>query len=183
MNSLNPLIPRQPVPALNVSLLDGSRFVLGAEPGKNFDMVVFYRGLHCPVCAKYLIELERLMDDYTNRGVSVLALSSDTEERTRKMAEKVKANKLRFAHGLSLVSARQWGLYTTLSRGKTSIGIEEPALFSEPGLFIVRPDGTLYYGSTQTMPFARPAFQDLLGAIDFALANDYPARGEYTGEV
>ena len=32
---MNPLIPRQPVPALNVTLLDGSRFVLGAEPGDN----------------------------------------------------------------------------------------------------------------------------------------------------
>ncbi|MCE2749571.1 MAG: AhpC/TSA family protein, partial [Rhodobacter sp.] len=52
-----------------------------------------------------------------------------------------------------------------------------------PGVFIVRPDGALYYGSTQTMPFARPSFQDLLGAIDFAIAKDYPARGEYTGEV
>ncbi|MDZ7857087.1 hypothetical protein [Sphaerotilus sp.] len=70
------------------------------------------------------------------------------------------------------------------SRGKTSIGIEEPALFSEPGVFLVRPDGTLYYyGEVQTMPFARPQFQDLLGAIDFALAKDYPARGEFTGAV
>ena len=57
------------------------------------------------------------------------------------------------------------------------------ALFSDPGVFLVRPDGTLYYGSTQTMPFARPAFQDLLGAIDFAISKDYPARGEYSGDV
>jgi len=69
------------------------------------------------------------------------------------------------------------------SRGKTSIGIEEPPLFNEPGVFLVKPDGTLYYGAVQTMPFARPQFQDLLGAIDFAIAKDYPARGEYTGEV
>jgi nitric oxide reductase subunit B len=72
---------------------------------------------------------------------------------------------------------------TMLKGRKTSIGIEEPALFSEPGVFLVRPDGTLYYGAVQTMPFARPSFQDLLGAIDFAIAKDYPARGEYTGEV
>jgi hypothetical protein len=47
----------------------------------------------------------------------------------------------------------------------------------------VRPDITLYYGAVQTMPFARPDFTDLLGAIDFALTKDYPARGEYTGTV
>jgi len=60
---------------------------------------------------------------------------------------------------------------------------EIPMRLSEPGVFIVRPDSTLYYGSAQTMPFARPSFQDLLGAIDFAIVKGYPARGEYTGEV
>ena len=89
----------------------------------------------------------------------------------------------KFGYGLSLKSARQWGLFISTSRGKTSIGIEEPALFSEPGLFLVRPDGTLYYGAVQTMPFARPSFKDLLMAIDFAIEKDYPARGEYTGAV
>jgi hypothetical protein len=50
-------------------------------------------------------------------------------------------------------------------------------------VFIVRPDGTLYDGSTKTMTFARPQFQDLLGAVGFAVSKNYPARGEYTGEV
>lgn len=177
------LMPRRPVPALNLSLVGGGRFVLGAEPGKAFDLVVFYRGLHCPICAKYLLELERLAPDFAQRGVAVVAASSDDAERAQAMADKVKASAMKVAHGLSLASARQWGLYISTSRGKTSIGIEEPARFSEPGVFLVRPDGTLYYGAVQTMPFARPGFQDLLGAIDFALANDYPARGEYAGEV
>ena len=177
------IIPRLPAPSLNVPLNAGGRFVLGAEPGERFDLVVFYRGLHCPICAKYLMELERLVPEFEKRGVQVVAVSSDSAERARAMAEKVKASNLRFGHTLSLQSARQWGLYVSTSRGKTSLGIEEPALFSEPGVFIVRPDATLYYGSTQTMPFARPSFQDLLGAVDFAIANDYPARGEYTGSL
>nr|NIR90840.1 AhpC/TSA family protein [Gammaproteobacteria bacterium]NIU06316.1 AhpC/TSA family protein [Gammaproteobacteria bacterium]NIV52881.1 AhpC/TSA family protein [Gammaproteobacteria bacterium]NIX87589.1 AhpC/TSA family protein [Gammaproteobacteria bacterium] len=57
-------------------------------------------------------------------------------------------------------------------------GIEEPALFSEPALYLVRPDGTLYFGTVQTMPFARPRFADILQALDFVIKNDYPARGE-----
>jgi peroxiredoxin len=146
-------------------------------------LIVFYRGLHCPLCAKYLLELERLSSDFASRGVQVLALSSDSEERGAEMAQKVQASGVKFGYGLSLKSARQWGLYISTSRGKTSIGIDEPALFSEPGVFIVRPDGMLYYSAVQTMPFARPGFQDLLGAIDFAIAKDYPARGEYTGDV
>ena len=181
--TLAALTPRYPVPALNVPLASGGRFVLGASPGERFDLLVFYRGLHCPICTKYLLELERLEPEFATRGVPVVAVSSDTEERCRQMADKVQAKSVKFAWGLSLRSARQWGLYISTSRGKTSIGIEEPALFSEPAVFLVRPDGTLYYGAVQTMPFARPSFQDLLGAIDFAIAKDYPARGEYTGEV
>ena len=42
----------------------------------------------------------------------------------------------------------------------------------------MRPDGTLYFGSVQTMPFTRPHFSDLLTAIDFVVKNKYPARGE-----
>lgn len=179
----DPLMPREAVPALDLPLTTGGRFTLGAAPGAAFDLLVVYRGLHCPICTKYLLELERLEPEFRKRGVQVIALSSDSEDRARQMAEKVKAAGVKFAYGLSMSSARQWGLYISTSRGKTSTGVEEPPLFSEPGVFIVRPDGTLYYGAVQTMPFARPQFQDLLGAIDFAIAKDYPARGEYAGEV
>jgi hypothetical protein len=99
------------------------------------------------------------------------------------MADKLKAPDLRMGYDLSLAKAREWGLFISTSRGTTSIGIEEPALFSEPGVFIVRPDGTLYYGAVQTMPFARPHFDELLAALDFALEKNYPARGEYIGAV
>lgn len=177
------LMPRYPVPALNVPLTNGGRFVLGANPAKHFDLLVFYRGLHCPICAKYLLELERLAPEFAKRGVQLLAVSSDEADRAQQMATKVNANGLLLGYGLSLRTAREWGLYISSSRGKTSIGIEEPSLFSEPGVFLVRPDGTLYYGAVQTMPFARPQFQDLLGAIDFAIDKNYPARGEHTGEV
>jgi hypothetical protein len=33
------------------------------------------------------------------------------------------------------------------------------------------------------MPFVRPVFKELVSALDFAIAKDYPARGEYTGAV
>lgn len=62
--------------------------------------------------------------------------------------------------------------------GANSNGVEEPDLFSEPGLFLVRPNGELYFASVLTMPFARPALSDLLGGLDFAILHNYPARGE-----
>ncbi len=175
--------PRQPVPALQVPTLDHGDYTLQADAPSKFSMLVFYRGLHCPICLKYLLELSRVLTEFDTRGVKVLALSSDTQERARAMADKVKAPALRIGYGLSLASAREWGLYISTSRGMTSAGVEEPPLFSEPGLFIVKPDHTLYFAAVQTMPFARPHFDELLAAIDFALAKNYPARGEYSGAV
>jgi len=177
------LMPRRPVPPLQVPTLDHGLFDLSTDAATNFTLLVFYRGLHCPICLKYLLELGRLQADFDQRGVKPLALSSDAPERARAMADKLEAPGLRMGHSLPLALARDWGLYISTSRGTTSIGIEEPALFSEPGVFLVRPDGTLYYGAVQTMPFARPHFDELLAAIDFALGKGYPARGEYAGVV
>jgi peroxiredoxin len=177
------LIPRQSVPSLNLPLVGGGQFVLADEKPAFATLVVFYRGLHCPICATYLKELERLTPDFATKGVTTIAVSSDTEERATDMATKIGAAQLRFAYGLPLEDARKWGLFISTSRGKTSIGIEEPALFSEPGVFLIRADGTLYFASVQTMPFVRPHFQDMIGALDFVQKNDYPARGEHTGAV
>jgi peroxiredoxin len=177
------LIPRQTVPPLQVPTLAHGDFDLAQATPAHFTLLVFYRGLHCPICLKYLLELGRLQAAFEERGVGVLALSSDSAERAQAMADKLGAPGLRVGHSLPLAVARAWGLYISRSRGKTSIGIDEPPLFAEPGVFLVRPDGTLYYGAVQTMPFARPHFDELLAAVDFALAKDYPARGEYTGAV
>lgn len=177
------LMPRQKTPDLTLPTLDHGAFDLGSDGAAKGTVICFYRGLHCPLCATYLTEFEKRVSDFAERGVTTIAISSDGEERTRAMAEKIGAKDLRFAYDLSLPKAKEWGLYISTSRGKTSIGIEEPALFSEPGLFMVTPEQTLYYGSVQTMPFVRPHFSELVGALDFAIANDYPARGEYTGIV
>lgn len=177
------LTPRQKTPDLSLPTLDHGAFDLSTDGGERGTVICFYRGLHCPICARYLTEFEKQVAAFAERGVKTIAVSSDGEERTRAMADKIEAKSLRFAYDLPLDKAREWGLYISTSRGKTSIGIEEPALFSEPGLFMVTPQQTLYYGSTQTMPFVRPHFSELVAALDFAIANDYPARGEYTGDV
>ncbi len=137
-----------------------------------------YRGLHCPICRPYLGELNRLAGEFAQRGVEVIAISSDAAERAAHTVEHWKLDALRVGYGLSIEAARAWGLYISASRGKTSTGVVEPELFAEPGIFLVRPDGTLYFGTVQTMPFARPHFADILPAIDFVLKHDYPARGE-----
>lgn len=177
------LVPRQKTPDLEVASLSHGQFNIASDDAERFTLVVFYRGLHCPICGNYLKELERLTPEFEQRGVKTIAISSDGEDRAREMAAKVGASNLRMGYGLSLSVAKEWGLSISTSRGKTSIGIEEPDLFSEPGVFLIRPDQTLYYASVQTMPFVRPVFNEMVQALDFVIANDYPARGEYTGVV
>jgi peroxiredoxin len=172
------LMPRQPVPALSVDTVAHGRWTLADSKPQNFTLVVVYRGLHCPICRPYLGELNRLAGEFAQRGVEVIAISSDAAERAAHTVEHWKLDALRVGYGLSIEAARAWGLYISASRGKTSTGVVEPELFAEPGIFLVRPDGTLYFGTVQTMPFARPHFADILPAIDFVLKHDYPARGE-----
>lgn len=178
MTSLTPLFPRQAVPSLEVALVGGGAWSLAEQASENFTMVVFYRGLHCPICSNYLRDLERKLEQFAKLGVSVVTISSDTEERAVQTKADWGLEKLAVGYGLDLDKAREWGLYISTSRGKTSTGFEEPALFSEPGLYLIRPDGTLYFGTVQTMPFARPNFAEILKAIEFVINNDYPARGE-----
>lgn len=177
------LTPRKPTPALSLETLANGRFDLDAISAERGALLCFYRGLHCPICAKYLTDLDNRTPAFAERGVATIAISTDNRERAAGMAEKIDAKHLPFAYGLPLQAARDWGLWISTSRGKTSVGIEEPALFAEPGVFLVRPDRTLYWAAVQTMPFARPNFGELLQALDFVIANDYPARGEYTGPL
>jgi peroxiredoxin len=172
------LVPRQPVPWLSVRTLAGNRWTLAEKTPQHFTMIVFYRGMHCPVCRRYLTELNNMVEKFSERAIEVIAISSDVEERARQTQSEWGLNKLAIGFELGIGDARQWGLFVSASRGKTSIGIEEPPLFSEPGLFLVRPDNTLYWSNVSTMPFARPHFEDILGGIDFVLKNNYPARGE-----
>ena len=171
------LKPREPVPALDVNTLSGP-WSLSEQQPENFTMIVFYRGLHCPICSKYIGELARLEADFGEIGTSVIALSQDTRERAEQAVADWNLGELTVGYEADDDTARAWGLHFSSSRGKTSIGIVEPDTFSEPGLFIVRADGTLYWSQVNTMPFARPHFREILGALKFAIENDYPARGE-----
>ncbi|MCZ2721644.1 peroxiredoxin-like family protein [Marinomonas sp. 15G1-11] len=168
---------RTKTPELNIETLSGP-WSLAEQNPTNFTMIVVYRGLHCPLCKTYLAELNRMSAEFAEAGVSVLALSSDNQERAQTAMDEWKLPNLTLGYGLTPEQSQAWGLHRSAGRGLTSIGIEEPAEFTEPGLFLLRADGTLYWSNISTMPFARPHFKEVLGAINFVVANDYPARGE-----
>src|SRR5713226_8956260 len=165
--------PRTKVPALDLPTVGGGRFDLAAEHPQSFTMLVFYRGLHCPICKTYLRDLDRRLDDFTKRGVEMVAIRTDMKERAEQSRSEWGIGRLAIAYGLGVEEARRWGLYIS-----SAIKEGEPPRFAEPGLFLIRPDGTLYGSSVQTMPFARPSFAEVLQAVAFVTERSYPARGE-----
>ena len=164
--------PTEPAPALTVPLLRGGTYRLADQRPSLFTMVVFFRGLHCPVCRAQLSELERRLADFDQRGIEVIAVSGETRERTSQLAQEWRLEQLPLAYGLSEDQMRAWGLF--ISHG---IKDGEPGLFNEPGLFLISPDHTVYYESILSMPVGRPRVDDLLGGIDYWVATGYPARG------
>ncbi|MDF2764707.1 MAG: peroxiredoxin [Rhodospirillales bacterium] len=166
------LIPDQPAPALAVDTLAGRRFDIAGQRPQHFTQLVFYRGLHCPICKTYLKALEARLPEFEQRGVETIAISTDTRGRAEESAKLWELSRLAIGYGLSIEAARSWGLYVS-----SAIREGEPPLFSEPGHFLVRPDRRLYYISVQSMPFARASFTDILQAVDYAITKNYPARG------
>jgi peroxiredoxin len=168
------LLPRSPAPPLDLPLAGGGRFVLAEQSPEAFSLVVFYRGLHCPQCKDQLQELDTMLGRLAEVGItSVVAVSSDTEQRAARTVAEWGLTSVPVAYGLTEDQMRAWDLY--VSKG---VKEPEPDVFNEPGLFLVRPDGSVYSAHVQSTPFARPHLSNLLNAVRFVREQDYPARGE-----
>ncbi|MDJ0357795.1 peroxiredoxin-like family protein [Paenarthrobacter sp. PH39-S1] len=170
------LHPTQTAPTLSLPLTGGGstdELALGSGAGGRFSLVVFFRGLHCPVCRKQLGELDRRLVDLNDAGVGrVLAVSMETPERSAQLVEQWHLRNLPVACGLTEASAREWGLFIS-----TAIKDGEAPVFNEPGMFVLDADGTLFWSSVSSMPFGRPAIDDVLAGLQFAQKSEYPARG------
>lgn len=172
-NPQTPPLPRRPAPPLSFPLTTGETWRLDEQAPERFTLIVFYRGVHCPVCKKYLEELTRMQSRFADRGTEVVAVSMDNEARARKTRQDWDIDGLKLGYALPVEQAQAWGLYLS-----EAVKEQEPSLFSEPGLFLVRPDGTLYMAVINSMPFGRPRLADVLKSIEYVIENDYPARGE-----
>jgi len=166
------LVPGQPVPALTVPLAGGGQFTLNADTPEKFTIVIFYRGLHCPICKGQLTDFRAKLHDFTALGIDVVAVSMNTQDLAEQTARDWDVSGLKLGYGLTKDQAKSWGLFLS-----SAIKDAEPDVFSEPGMAIVRPDGTLYHWSVQTAPFGRAKAAELAGVLKYVIDNDYPVRG------
>ncbi len=166
------IIPKSKMPTIDVPLINGGTFSLADTTAENFQLVVIYRGIHCPKCKAQLQEIDTKMNDILADGMDIVAISMDNEDRAKRAAQEWDIKKLPIGYDLSLRTAKELGLFLS-----DSISDSEPDYFSEPGLFVVRPDGSLYAQYIQNTPFGRPNLSELLAGMKYATKNDYPARG------
>lgn len=162
----------KPFPLTPLSTLGGTEVTLGKPRDGHWQLVVVYRGLHCPICKEYLGELNALKRDFENMNVDIITVSTDSEEKARTFAEEVGLD-VTVAYGLTVETARSLGLY--ISTPLDSAETDRP--FAEPGMFLVRPDGGLHLSEVSSAPFCRPDLEFIKMGVNYVIEKDYPPRG------
>ena len=166
------LKPTDKMPDLEVATIGGGTWKLSEQKPETFTIVEFYRGLHCPRCKVHLLDLDHKVARFEERGCGVIAISMDTQERAEQAKNDWGIGGLTIGYGLSEEKAREWELFIS-----SPIAEKEPYNFCEPGMFLIRPDGTLFSKVIHTTPFHRHHFADVMEAIDMIRARNYPPRG------
>ncbi|MFX0546736.1 peroxiredoxin-like family protein [Roseovarius sp. S1116L3] len=165
----------QDFPRQDVQRLGGGTLTLGQpEGGHDWQAVVVYRGLHCPICKTYLTQLEEIKSEFHDAGVDVVAVSGDPEEKATQMAEETGLT-VPMGYGLSIEQMRSLGLYVSDPRSPE----ETDRPFPEPAVFVINGAGKLQIVDVSNAPFARPELKRLAGGLAFVRDKDYPVRGTH----
>ncbi len=162
-------------PKITLPLVGGRTIELGKPRGdNNWQLVVVYRGLHCPLCLHYLARLEALRKSLKNLRVEIIAVSGDPEEKAEQLVRVSKLT-LPVAYGLTLDDMREMGLYISPPRSAQENDRPNP----EPAMFVIDEDGNLRLTDVSNNPFLRPDLDALSQGLEYIRgpANDYPIRG------
>jgi peroxiredoxin len=169
------VIPGDTMPAIDGRLVGGGRWALAREKADKLALLVFYRGVFCPVCRTWLADLDRLVPEFEKRGVSVIALSCDKKDAAEKSVKEWGLKTLRVGYNVGVSEARKAGLFISEGRGiNPATNQKEPMLFTEPALLAVLPDGILYAAWIQSVPYGRPHLAEILTALDNFIARGLP---------
>lgn len=164
-------------PDIILPTLKGTEVSIGQPTDDNtWQMVVVYRGKHCPLCSKYLAQLEEIKDKFYEHNVGLIAVSGDPLVKAQAQAINVGLT-IPVAYGLTIEQMKQLGLYISTPRSPQ----ETDRPFSEPGLFVINSEGKAQIIDISNAPFARPDLEHLVSGLGFIRdsKNNYPIRGTY----
>lgn len=159
------------IEAFDISSVNNDEPITIGGTKDRWTMLVVYRGRHCPRCKRYLNKLNDMLSSWTE-VMDVFVISADTKEKAIADREEFGWN-FELGYGLTVDRMRELGLYVSepLSEAETT------DLFSEPGTFAIRPDGSLMLVDISNGPAARPDLDELLDGMKFNISNDRPVRG------
>ena len=173
--TINKLASGSQLPKITLSLTKGGEMTLGQPLKKeNWQLIIVYRGLHCPLCKKYLQKLESLKDKFLVKGAEVVAVSGDPKDKAMIMVESTKLS-IPVGYGLSIQQMKKLGLY--ISNPISPEETDRP--FPEPGMFAVNAEGKIHLIDVSNTPFNRSDLSELLETIEWIKENNYPIRGTY----
>ena len=162
-------------PDISVTMLNGETKSLGTpENGHDWKLVVVYRGKHCPICTKYLNQLETIKTSFAEAGVDIIAISGDSKEQLEAHLEELDID-FPIAYGLTVEQMNTLGLY--ISEPRSEKVTDHP--FAEPATFVINADGNIQIIDISNAPFARPELEGLANGLSFVRKNDYPIRGTH----
>lgn len=163
------------VAIINDETLNGEKKSLGIpKSGHDWKLVVVYRGQHCPICTKYLNQLETVKKSFYEAGVDIIAVSADSKAQLESHLEKIDIS-FPIAYGLSVEQMNTLGLYISDPRSEK----ETDHPFAEPATFVINADGNIHIIDISNAPFARPELASLASGVSFIRENDYPIRGTH----
>lgn len=142
----------------------------------DWQMVVVYRGRHCPLCTKFLNSLAGFRQRLLDIGIDIAAVSADSKEQLEEHLTRLDVN-FPLYYGLTLEQMQDLGLYISIPRSEK----ETDHNFAEPGLFVINTDGEVQVVDLSNNPFARPDLEVFVSGLEWIRApeNNYPIRGTY----
>lgn len=162
-------------PDITVTLHNGETTLLGMpENNHDWKLVVVYRGQHCPLCTKYLNQLETIKASLVKTGVDMIAVSGDSKDQLESQLEKLDVS-FPIAYGLNTEQMKALGVY--ISDPRSDKETDHP--FAEPGLFVINAEGEVQVADISNNPFVRPELEALANGLAWIRnpKNNYPVRG------
>lgn len=163
--------PADKFPEIDFNLVGGGTRKVQDWAGK-WVVLIVYRGNHCPRCKSYVAKLHTLAPAYAERGVELLLASADPENIAQRTIDE-NGWTLSVAHGLTEEQSRQLSLYIT----DHEEGYELTGRYTEPGLFLVNPDGKIQSMERSNSPSIRPDLEVVLDGIVGTQERNLPIRG------
>ena len=145
-----------------VSLVELISPTTGKEAGDSegqWVLLVFYRGYWCPICNSDLRNLQRNLGQFTDRGVQIVAISSDPPKTTRRYVDK-QGYTLTF---LSDTRADVIRRYDLLREGE---GLR-PDQVARPAQFLIDPEGIVRWSNLPDghVPMAAEKILEVLDSL------------------